>query len=192
MTISKRNGKYYCRFQINGERHHYLCNGAVSLKEAEQMENAFKYKLMQQQNGLIPKEDKARVKLKKLKDNFLTYSQINRAVYSQDVGRIRIIFEFFDENRFADTVVRKDVDEFKFEKEQEIENFKAQKEQEIKDFEILTTEGYESKRREDIKTCDHYIEFAQQLIEEVSAEAERTLSENKQTEESVEDGGILQ
>ena len=51
MTISKRNGKYYCRFQINGERHHYLCSGASSVKEAEKMENAFKYKLMQQQNG---------------------------------------------------------------------------------------------------------------------------------------------
>lgn len=113
MTISKRNGKYYCRFQINGERHHYLCNGAASLKEAELMENAFKYKLMQQQNGLLPREDKARVRLKKLKENFLTYSEINRAVYSQDVGRVNIIFQFFDENKYADTIVRKDVDEFK-------------------------------------------------------------------------------
>ena len=113
MTISKRNGKYYCRFQINGERHHYLCNGAASLKEAELMENAFKYKLMQQQNGLLPREDKARVRLKKLKENFLTYSEINRAVYSQDVGRVNIIFQFFDENKYADTIVRKDVDDFK-------------------------------------------------------------------------------
>ena len=113
MTISKRNGKYYCRFQINGERHHYLCNGAASLKEAELMENAFKYKLMQQQNGLLPREDKARVRLKKLKENFLTYSEINRAVYTQDVGRVNIIFQFFDENKYADTLVRKDVDDFK-------------------------------------------------------------------------------
>lgn len=113
MTISKRNGKYYCRFQINGERHHYLCSGAASTKEAEQMENAFKYKLMQQQNGLLPREDKARTRLKKLKENFLTYSQINRAVYTQDIGRVNIIFEFFDENKYADTIVRKDVDDFK-------------------------------------------------------------------------------
>lgn len=113
MTISKRNGKYYCRFQINGERHHYLCSGATSTKEAEQMEMAFKYKLMQQQNGLLPREDKARTRLRKLKENFLTYSQINRAVYTQDVGRVNIIFEFFDENKYADTIVRKDVDDFK-------------------------------------------------------------------------------
>ena len=53
MTISKRNGKFYCRFQINGERHHKLCVGATSLKEAEKMENAFKYKLQQIQNQMM-------------------------------------------------------------------------------------------------------------------------------------------
>lgn len=59
MTITKKNNKFYSRFQINGERHHYLCSGASSYKEAEQMENAFKYKLQQQQNGVIPKEVKS-------------------------------------------------------------------------------------------------------------------------------------
>ena len=78
MTITKRNGKYYCRFQINGERHHYLCSGASSVKEAEKIENAFKYKLQQQQNGVIPKEDKKRYKLKALKENFLEYSKISK------------------------------------------------------------------------------------------------------------------
>ena len=58
------------------------------------------------------------------------------------------------------------VEDFRAEKMQEIEDFKAQKEQEIKDFETLTTNDYESERREDIKTCDHYIEFVNQLLEE--------------------------
>ena len=113
MTISKRDNKYYCRFQINGRRYHRLCVGATNRKEAEQIEIALKFKVMKQQNDLLPEKDKARFKLEELKDNFLTYSQINRAVYSQDVGRVRIIFEFFDENRYADTLVRKDVDDFK-------------------------------------------------------------------------------
>ena len=113
MTISKRDDKYYCRFQINGRRYHKLCTGATTRKEAEQIEIALKFKVMKQQNELLPEEDKARFQLRELKDNFLAYSQINRAVYSQDVGRINIIFEFFDENRYADTLVRKDVDDFK-------------------------------------------------------------------------------
>ena len=113
MSVYKKNGKYYCRFQIDGERHHYLCNGATTEKEARKIEDGFRYKVQQQQNGVIAKKDKVRIKLKKLKENFLTYSKINRAVYAQDVGRINIIFEFFDENKYADTIVRKDVDNFK-------------------------------------------------------------------------------
>jgi len=114
MTISKKNGKYYCRFQINGERHHYLCDGATTKQQAEQIENGFKYKLQQQQNGVISKEeDKDRVKLKKLRKNFLEYSEIHRAVYKQDVGRLNIAFKFFDENRYADTVTLTDVNKFK-------------------------------------------------------------------------------
>lgn len=114
MTITKRNNKYYCRFQINGERHHYLCEGATTKQQAEQIENGFKYKLQQQQNGIIPKEeDKDRVKLKKLRKNFLEYSKIHRAVYKQDKGRLKIAFQFFDENRYADTVTLTDINKFK-------------------------------------------------------------------------------
>ncbi len=113
MTITKRNGKYYCRFQINGERHHYLCSGASSVKEAEKIENAFKYKLQQQQNGVIPKENKKRYKLKALKENFLEYSKINRSVYKQDIGRLNIAFQFFKEDDYADKITLREVEQFK-------------------------------------------------------------------------------
>jgi integrase len=113
MTITKRNGKYYCRFQINGERHHKLCTGATTLKEAQSIENAFKYKLQQMQNGVIARENKKRYKLKHLKESFLTYSKINRAVYKQDIGRMNIIFQFFNEETYADSITRKNVEEFK-------------------------------------------------------------------------------
>lgn len=81
--------------------------------------------------------------------------------------------------------IQSKVNDFKAQKEQEIEDFKAQKEQEIKDFEFLTTEGYESERREDIKTCDHYIEFAKSLIEE--AKEQEVNSENTDV---ANEGGI--
>ena len=113
MTITKRNGKYYCRFKINGERHHYLCRGASSVKEAEKIENAFKYKLQQQQNGVIPKENKKRYKLKALKENFLEYSKINRSVYKQDIGRLNIAFQFFKEDDYADKITLREVEQFK-------------------------------------------------------------------------------
>lgn len=79
------------------------------------------------------------------------------------------------------------VQDFRAEKMQEIEDFKAQKEQEIKDFETLTTNGYESERREDIKTCNHYIEFVEQLLEEEKAQEE--VAEGVETS-NTEVGGV--
>lgn len=113
MSIYEKKGKYYCRFQINGERHHYKCNGATSIKEAQKIENQYIYKVQQQQNGVIPRVEKKKTKLKELRTNFLKYSEINRAVYKQDIGRLNIAFEFFDENRDAESLVRKDAEEFK-------------------------------------------------------------------------------
>ena len=57
MSIYEKKGKYYCRFQINGERHHYKCNGATSIKEAQKIENQYIYKVQQQQNGVLPKDE---------------------------------------------------------------------------------------------------------------------------------------
>lgn len=113
MTVREKNGKWYSRFQINGERHHFLCPGATTRKEAENMEAQFKYKVQQQQNGVIPKEGKKRYKLKTLKNNFLKYSEQNRKVYKQDVGRLRIASVFFSDDRYADSIKRKNVEDFK-------------------------------------------------------------------------------
>ena len=90
MTITKRNGKYYCRFQINGERHHYLCSGASSVKEAEKIENAFKYKLQQQQNGVIPR-DEERVSLTKFYQCYENYAKLNKKTWQEDINRLNII-----------------------------------------------------------------------------------------------------
>ena len=53
-----KNGKWYCSFQINGERKHLLCHGAKNKKEAEDIEDGYRYKLKQQQNGMMPRDDK--------------------------------------------------------------------------------------------------------------------------------------
>lgn len=112
MTISKRNGKYYCRFQLNGERHHKLCAGATSIKEAEKIENAFKYKLQQQQNGVIPKEEK-NVPLYKLKEIYLDYSQTNNRNYKNNIYYINIIMDYFSENTIVQKIFPQNVENFK-------------------------------------------------------------------------------
>lgn len=112
MTISKRNGKYYCRFQLNGERHHKLCAGATSKAEAEKIENAFKYKLQQQQNGVIPKEEK-NIPLNKLKNIYLDYSETNNRNYKNNQYYIKIIMNYFEENTPAQQILPQNVEKFK-------------------------------------------------------------------------------
>ena len=94
MTITKKNNKYYCRFQINGERHHYLCSGASSVPEALKIERAYMYKVMQQQSGVIPKEEK-RIKLSVILDLFESYSKLNKKSYKSDSHMLTIIRAYF-------------------------------------------------------------------------------------------------
>lgn len=94
MSIYKKNGKYYCRFQIDGERHHYLCNGATSEKEARKIEDGFRYKLQQQQNGVIAKNIK-KIKLSKILDMYLDYSKLNKKSYNGDLSIVTVIKTYF-------------------------------------------------------------------------------------------------
>ena len=112
MTITKKNGKYYSRFQINGERYHYLCSGATSMKEAEKMESAFKYKLMQQQNGIIPREEK-NVPLYKLKNIYLAYSKTNNRGYKNKIYYVRVLMDYFKETTPAQDITPAKIETFK-------------------------------------------------------------------------------
>lgn len=112
MAITKRNGKYYCRFQLNGERHHKLCAGATSIKEAEKIENAFKYKLQQIQNGVLPKEEK-NVPFSQLKKLYKAYSETNNRNYSNNLYYIKIIMNYFGEDTIVQKILPKNIEMFK-------------------------------------------------------------------------------
>ena len=112
MTISKRKDKYYCRFQINGERHHYLCKGATTIKEAEQMEMAFKYKLMQQQNGVLPKEETKKT-FNSLFDYYLEYAQNKKKSYSQDKCRVEVMRKYFKPYKYISDIKPTHIEAFK-------------------------------------------------------------------------------
>lgn len=112
MTISKKNGKYYCRFQINGERHHKLCVGATTKAEAEKIENAFKYKLQQQQNGVISKDIDNKIKLKKLIKLYDEYGKINKLSYGRDAFG-KIIGAYFGTETNINSIKPDKIEKFK-------------------------------------------------------------------------------
>ena len=113
MAITEKKGKFYCRFQLNGERHHYLCNGASNKTEALKIENAFKYKLQQIQNGVISKENKQSIQLKELYSLFLNYSKNNKKSYDRDISYIRVLKTYFYESLEVNNIKPKDIEAFK-------------------------------------------------------------------------------
>lgn len=111
-VYKKKNGKWYCRFQIDGERHNYLCAGATNLQEAVKVENGLKYKVQQQQNGLAPIENK--LKLIEVYNAYLRYSEINKKTYDRDKTRIRIIKDIWKNKLYAKDIKPIDIEKLKF------------------------------------------------------------------------------
>lgn len=89
MTIYKKNGKFYSRFKIHGEQRHFLCQGAMTQSQAQAIEDAEKFKLRQQQAGLIKKE--CSITVHRALDKFAIYSENNKKSYETDKCRIKIL-----------------------------------------------------------------------------------------------------
>lgn len=112
MSVYSKNEKYYCRFQINGERHHYLCNGAKSTKEAKLIEDGFRYKIQQQQNGVIP-ENSQYIPLHKILKIYSKYAEINNKDNTHKNSKISVIKEFFGASKDVTKIKQTDIEEFR-------------------------------------------------------------------------------
>lgn len=103
MSVYKNNDKWYCQFQIDGERKHRACKGAKNRKEAEKLEQGFMYQLQQQQNGVMPRKEK-KISVDKLCDKFLEYSKLNKKSYKQDISRIKIIRQYLKKYKYVNDI----------------------------------------------------------------------------------------
>lgn len=111
MTIYKKNGKYYSRFKIHGEQRHFLCQGAKSVSEAQAIEDAEKFKLRQEQAGLIKK--KSRKTVHQMLDEFLRYSKMNKKSYVTDVCRVRVLKTIISSGEMIADVLPRDIEVIK-------------------------------------------------------------------------------
>lgn len=114
MTVSKnkKNNKWYYQFMINGERKHGLCAGATNQKEAELIENGIKYKLQQQQNGIVPKDLK-NITMKQMLDSYMDYSRNNKKSWATDESRNKYILEFFGTSILIKDIKPEKIEKFK-------------------------------------------------------------------------------
>lgn len=112
MTIYKKKNKWYYQFMLNGERKHGLCTGASDKKEAEKYENILKFRLAQQQNGVIPREEK-NIQLCKLIEYYKNYAKNNKKTYKTDIYTLQIISDYFGQNMVVQKITPNKIEEFK-------------------------------------------------------------------------------
>ncbi len=113
MTVyKKKNNKWYYLFMLNGERKHGLCPGASDKKEAEQHENAIKFRLAQQQNGVMPREEK-NVPLYRLKELYESYAKNNKKSYKSDTYTLKVILSYFGANTIVQKISPNKIEKFK-------------------------------------------------------------------------------
>lgn len=111
-TYKQQNGKWYYQFMLNGERKHGLCAGASDKKEADSIERATKFKLEQQQNGVIPREEK-NVTLNRLWALYDSYARNNKKSYNNDKYTVKIILAYFGGGCIVQKITPAHIEEFK-------------------------------------------------------------------------------
>lgn len=128
----RKNGKYYCRFQVDGKRYHVLCKGAKSLREAEryevlkiseiieaneqkaqeEKESLINYKT-DQQNHRVEAEPPGKIKLSFLCDYYILCSKDRKKSIRQDICRVAIIENFFNKDKYISDIKPQHVEAFK-------------------------------------------------------------------------------
>ena len=80
-VYQKKNGKWYCRGQIEEERYHKLCEGAKTEQEARKLEDGLRFQIRQEQLGLaFPRFEKnIRHYVKSKECKFKSNSRVIRA-----------------------------------------------------------------------------------------------------------------
>lgn len=122
-VYKKKNNKWYYQFMLNGERKHGICPGASDKKEAEQYENSIKFRLAQQQNGVMPREEK-NVPLYKLREVYEIYAKNNKKSYKSDKYALQVILFYFGANAIVQHITPTQIEKFKewLKTEREVKN----------------------------------------------------------------------
>ena len=115
-VYQKKNGKWYCRGQVNDVRYHKLCTGAKTSKQAIELEDGIRFQIRQEQLGLAEKEEKKTVyTVDFMCKKYLAYSKANKASYDADVIFTNFFKSFFGAKRDVLTILPNDVENMKIE-----------------------------------------------------------------------------
>lgn len=112
MGVYKNNNKWYCRGQINGERYHLPCTGALSKAKAKTIEDGIRYEIRQRQCGLVkPKENIYTLKF--MLDKYIESCELNNKSSRTAIIFSKYILMFFGEKTNITSIKVGDIDKFR-------------------------------------------------------------------------------
>lgn len=116
-VYQKKNGKWYCRGQVNDQRYHKLCDGAKTEKEAIALEDGIRYQLRQVQLGLVKKEEEKKTvyTVEFMCKKYLEYSKANKATYDKDITHTDFFKLYFGEKTDILSIKPLDVENMRLE-----------------------------------------------------------------------------
>lgn len=107
-----KNGNWYCRGRINGERYHQPCAGANTQAEAKAVEDGIRYKIRQKQLGLEERK-KNKLTVKFMLDNYVEICRVNNKFTQKSVTFRKYLLKYFKPNQDITTIKPSDIDKFK-------------------------------------------------------------------------------
>lgn len=110
-VYKNNNNKWYCRGQINGERYHLPCAGAKDKSEAKAIEDGIRFKIRQQQSGLI-KSNKIYT-LKFMMNKYIESCELNNKSARTAIIFTKYILLFFGEKTNVTEIKPYEIDNFK-------------------------------------------------------------------------------
>lgn len=110
MSIYKKNGKYYCRGRVNGERYNKSCTGASNVQEAKVIEDSIRYKIRLKQEGLL--KDEKSYSVEYMMNKYLLACKRNSTYIIAKLFTKRIK-EYFGESKNILDIKPTDVDKFR-------------------------------------------------------------------------------
>lgn len=111
MSVRKRGGRWYCRFQIDGVRYERRCSTAVDERTALQAEKIIMAEIMR--GDLDYAKAKKAIKLQDGINIYKNHSDNNKLSYKNDTGYIKKVIEFFGKNCLIENITPNKIEDFK-------------------------------------------------------------------------------
>lgn len=111
MSVRKRGGRWYCRFQIDGVRYERRCSMAVDERTALQAEKIIMAEIMR--GDLDYAKAKKAIKLQDGINIYKNHSDNNKLSYKNDTGYIKKVIEFFCKNCLIENITPNKIEDFK-------------------------------------------------------------------------------